>query len=225
MTRREAQWGSLHVDGLLQATDRDLEPMAIRRPRSSYSLECKDDATSFSLLLLRPVPGRPEVVLDDPLPEGGILLNIFGVPHGSREPRLTFFLFEPRYDGNGRTNSFTASMVSHLSTAKAQQAGAFIIFCPITSHASNRVARFFKFAAEKTGRSLDCMHVAVSVCPTNERALSADVANIASINGRSATELSRKAAQITKTARLPLPEDVALRSESQGGYWRSRATS
>lgn len=84
MTRREAQWGSLHVDGLLQAPDLDLEPMAIRRPRSSYSLECKDDATSFSLLLLRPVPGRPEVVLDDPLPEGGILLNIFGVPHGSR---------------------------------------------------------------------------------------------------------------------------------------------
>lgn len=82
MTRQDARWRPLHVDGLLQATDRDLEPMPIRCPGLPYSLECKDDATSFSLLLLRPVPGRPEFVPDDPLPEGGILLNIFGVPHG-----------------------------------------------------------------------------------------------------------------------------------------------
>lgn len=53
-----------------------------RCPGFSSAQECKDDASSFSLLLLSPVPRQPNFVLDNPLPKGGILLNIFGVLHG-----------------------------------------------------------------------------------------------------------------------------------------------
>jgi hypothetical protein len=90
------------LTGSCRTTDRTLEPMVVRSSLVSHlTLECKDAAT-FSLLLPWPVPGPTEgrVVLDDGpslQPEGGMVLNIFGVLYGrvvvlSRDVRLSLSL-------------------------------------------------------------------------------------------------------------------------------------
>lgn len=61
-------------------------------------------------------------------------------PNAYKKSGLQLVLTEPRYNGNGRANPVTASMVSHLYTPQAKQTDALTIICTVTSDAAHRVA-------------------------------------------------------------------------------------
>jgi hypothetical protein len=100
----------------------------------------------------------------------------------SKESGLKLVSSQPRCSFLRRTHTVTPPLVTYVPTAPSKQASAFIILCSVTSHASDRVARFLGFNVPEDIRSEPGLYVAFSLCSQNERALSINASHITCVH-------------------------------------------